>query len=243
MRDKVRTSVLIWAMQWRTFIIGWILALAVLLFAQRRPAETPQHFGYRAVVDLTYKGALAVSGQHLDAAAFGTRMDSPIRQENESWTPLPITPDRLVAPLAVINVSAKVAADPTYQVSLADVAQWEELHGHVPPGAVVVARTGWHPPAVLPEDPPPHAAFAPEAVEFLVKARNVYGVGIDAPAVDAANNPQMPVRRLLGENQVYALANVANLEEAPEAGAVIVVAPTMIRNAAGAPARLLALVK
>ena len=39
------------------------------------------------------------------------------------------------------------------------------------------------------------------------------------------------------------LANVANLDEAPASGAVIVVGPTVIQNAAGAPARLLALVR
>ncbi len=229
-------------MQWRTFIIGWIMAVAVLLFAQRRTPE-PRPFAFRQVIDLTYKAPLAVTGDHLDAAAFGTRMDAPIHRENGAWAAEAVTPDRLVAPLVVINVSARVAQDPDYQISLADVAEWEQVHGHVPAGAVVVARTGWKPPMDLPQKPVPHASFTRDAVDFLVRARSIYAIGIDAPSVDSAGSTDMPVRQYLGENHLYSLANVANLDDAPASGAVIVVGPTIIRNAAGAPVRLLALVR
>lgn len=229
-------------MQWRTFIIGWILAVALLLFAQRRPAEARQS-SYREVVDLTHAGALMVNGEHLDALAFGTRMDAPIQRENGKWAVDPVTPDRLVAPLAVLDVSAEVAKDPDYQIGLDDVARWEQAHGHIPAGAVVIARTGWKMPTALPKSPLPHAAFSRDTVQFLARARSVYGIGIDAPGLDLAADAQMPVRQYLGEQHIYGLANVAHLDEAPAAGAVVVVAPTVIRNAANAPARVLALVK
>lgn len=229
-------------MQWRTFIIGWILAVALLLFAQRRPTES-RHYAYREVVDLTHAGALMVNGQHLDALAFSTRMDEPIRRENGTWAVDPVSPDRLVAPLAVLDVSSEAAKNPNYEVSIEDVARWEQAHGHIPAGAVVIARTGWKTPTVLPKTPEPHAAFARDTVQFLARARSVYGIGIDAPAVDEAGDAEMPVRQYLGQQHMYGLANVANLDEAPAAGAVVVVAPTVIRNAAGAPARVLALVK
>lgn len=229
-------------MRWRTFIIGWILAVALLLFAHRPPVES-HNDKYQAVVDLTHAGALMVNGEHLDAAAYGTRMDAPIQHEDGQWQPERVSPDRLVAPLAVLDVSREAANDPDYQVSMADIALWEQAHGHIPAGAVVIARTGWKTPETLTKAPPQHPAFSPDAVEFLARARDVYGVGIDAPALDLAGAADMPVRRYLGEQHVYGLANVANLEEAPAAGAVVVVAPTVIRNAAGAPARVLALVK
>jgi kynurenine formamidase len=229
-------------MQWRTFIIGWILAVALLLFGHSRPAETRQ-YAYREVVDLTHAGALMVNGEHLDAAAYGTRMDAPIRREDGRWAAEAVTPDRLVAPLAVLDVTFEAAKDPNYQVTIDDVARWERAHGHIPPGAVVIARTGFRPPAVLPKTPQPHAAFSVDVVQFLARARSVYGIGIDAPSLDVAGDAQMPVRQYLGEQHIYGLANLANLDEAPAAGAVVVVAPTVIRNAAGAPARVLALVR
>lgn len=229
-------------MQWRTFIIGWILAVAVLLFAQRRSPE-PTAFAFRQVIDLSHKGALAVAGEHLDASAFGTRMDAPIHRENGNWAAEEVSPNRLVAPLVVLDVTTHTAQDPNYVISLADVADWEQAHGHVPAGAVVVARTGFRVPVDLPKEPLPHASFSRDAVDFLVRARSIYAIGIDAPSIDAVNATDMPVRQYLGENHLYSLANVANLDEAPVSGAVVVVGPTVIRNAAGAPVRLLALVK
>jgi len=106
-----------------------------------------------------------------------------------------------------------------------------------------VARTGWEMPSTLPKQQAPHAAFSTQTVDFLVRARMIYGIGSDAPAVDFANDSEMPVRRYLGQNHVYSLANVAHLDAAPTAGAVLVVGPTIIQNAAGAPVRLLALVR
>ena len=228
-------------MQWRTFNIGWVLAIAVLLFAQRRAPE--QHaFLYRQVVDLTHKGALMVSGEHLDASAYGTRLDAPIHKENGAWTAEAVAPDRLVAPLVVIDVSQNAVREANYEISVSDVANWEEAHGHVPAGAVVIAETGWQAPKELPKQPLTHASFSRDAVDFLVRARSVYGIGIDAPGVDMAGDASMPVRQFLGQNHVYSLANVANLNNAPASGAVVVVGPTIIQNAAGAPVRLLALI-
>ena len=229
-------------MSWRTFSIGWILALAVILFAQRRPAE-PHAFSFRQVVDLTHKAALNVEGEHLNAFAFSTRMDAPIHEENGRWAAETVNPDRLVAPLAVIDVRERVAANPNYEITLADIARWESQHGHVPPGAVVVSWTGWKRPLEMPKQTLPHAAFSTDAADFLVRARMIYALGTDAPSVDLATANDMPVRRYLGQNHVYSLANVANLEDAPTTGAVLVVGPTIIHNAAGAPVRLLALVR
>lgn len=229
-------------MQWRTFSIGWILALAVILFAQRRPAE-PHPFSFRQVVDLTHKATLNVEGDHLNAFAFSTRMDAPIHDENGSWAAETVTPDRLVAPLVVIDVRDRVAADPSYEIKLADIARWEGQHGHVPPGAVVVSWTGWKRPSELPKQTLPNPTFSTDAAEFLVRARTIYALGTDAPSIDLASSTGMPVRRYLGQNHVYSLANVANLEDAPMTGAVLVVGPTIIQNAAGAPVRLLALVR
>lgn len=229
-------------MQWRTFIIGWIMAVAVLLFAQRRAPE-PTGFAFRQVVDLTHKGALAVAGDHLNASAFGTRMDAPIHRENGGWAAEAVSPDRLIAPLVVLDVTAHATNDPNYAISMSDIADWEGAHGHVPAGAVVIARTGWRVPLDLPKEPLPHAYFSRDAVDFLVRARSIYAIGIDAPNVDAVNASEMPIRQYLGENHIYSLANVANLDEAPTSGAVISVGPTIIRNAAGAPVRLLALVR
>lgn len=229
-------------MQWRTFSIGWILALTVILFAQRRPAE-PRGFAFRQVIDLTHKAALNVEGEHLNAFAFSTRMDAPIHDENGRWAAEAVSSDHLVAPLVVLDVRDRATANPNYEITLEDIARWERAHGHVPPGAIVVSWTGWRRPAEIPKQPLPNVSFSRDAAEFLVRARMIYALGTDAPSVDSASASDMPIRRYLGENHVYSLANVANVEEAPPTGAVLMVGPTIIQNAAGAPVKLLALVR
>src|SRR6185437_10461328 len=133
--------------------------------------------------------------------------------------------DRLGAPLGVLGGRAPAATDSDYQVSVGGGSRWEQAYGHIPAGAVVVAHTGWKAPEVLPKSPPEHPAFSMDAVQFLARARGIYGIGIDAPAVDLAASSEMPVRTYLGQQHIYGLANVANLDHASAAGAVVVVAP------------------
>src|SRR4051812_13048768 len=160
--NTVRHGGLKRTMQWRTFTIGWILAIAVILFAQRRPAES-HPISFRQVIDLTHGAPLAVSGDRLAATAFGTRMDAPIHQENGTWAAEAVTPDRLVAPLVVMDLRDRTTQNPSYEITLEDIGRWEGQHGHVPPGAVVLAWTGWKMPAELPKLASPHAAFTTDA--------------------------------------------------------------------------------
>src|ERR1051325_5387240 len=108
-------------MSWRTFMIGWTLALFVLLVARPRYSDADQGIG-TAVVELTYAAA--------------PHSSSP-RQCNTN----PGHAQRIVAPLVVMDVSHQVRSDARYKLTLDDIAQWEEAHGHVPPSAVVMARS------------------------------------------------------------------------------------------------------
>ncbi len=148
-------------MRWRTFIIGWALVLAVLLLAQRRsPAENPA-VG-TAVVELTYA--------------------RPARA-NASPVPELAQARRVIAPLAVLDITPQVHSNRAYTVSLEDVARWEDTHGHIPAGAVVMARSVVSPDWKSPERGAVNRfpGFSPDAVQFLVEARDVYGLGTDTP--------------------------------------------------------------
>lgn len=153
-------------MRFKTLILGYALALALLLFAQRHPdAAKPQ---FSRVVDLTHAINASVptyeakeSGAfHATTVAtiekdqyfardislpehFGTHLDAPAHFARGTWTVDQIPVERLVAPLVVIDVRKQVAGNPDYQLEVEDIAQWEKTHGQVPMGSVVMARTGW----------------------------------------------------------------------------------------------------
>ena len=153
--------------RWKTFAIGWSLALALLLFAAHK-TTMPDQIAYRDVVDLTH--TLNDSSPSWEGAAkspfsakqtesyerdgdyarefttpehYGTHLDAPAHFARGMWTVEQIPAERLVRPLVVLNVRSKVSDHPDYEISVQDIADWESQHGEIPSGAVVMAYTGW----------------------------------------------------------------------------------------------------
>ena len=156
-------------MRWRTFMIGWTMALAVLLIAHPKPPAGSEDVG-TAVVELTYAAP-------------------PNSSANRQWNANVQNAPRIVAPLVVLDVTPQTRADANYLLSMEDIARWEELHGHVPPNAVVMARTEvpvlWRsqPESGHVEGNAGHfPGFSEEAIRFLVEARYAYGLGTETPA-------------------------------------------------------------
>jgi kynurenine formamidase len=153
--------------RWKTFAIGWSLALALLLFAAHKTAM-PDQITYRDVVDLTHdlndhspnwegteespfhaKELTSIehdgyySRSFTTAEHYSTHLDAPAHFASGMWTVDQIPAERLVRPLVVLNVRSKASGHPDYEISVQDVADWEGQNGEIPSGAVVMAYTGW----------------------------------------------------------------------------------------------------
>jgi kynurenine formamidase len=258
-------------MKSRPFIVGYVLALALLVFAQRHPG-TSSPTGIRAVVDLTHainaRSLTYDSAYRVKAVAsiekdkyfvrnlsspeqFETRIEAPAHLVRGLWTVDQIPTERLIAPLVVLDVSAKITDDPDYQISVEDIARWEKAYGQVPLGSVVMARTGWdsrwysvkdYRNADL-EGITHFPGYSPDAAKFLVNGRNVLGLGIDTLSVDHGLSKNFPVRQYILAHSVYELENVANLGRAPTTGGLVVVAPAKLESISSGPARVMALVR
>ncbi|MGH9498659.1 MAG: cyclase family protein [Terriglobales bacterium] len=262
-------------MKIRTFLIGCILAVTVLLFAHRR-GNAAQPFGFTSVVDLTHslnaqvptfeatdkspyqvKTLATVAKDHYFLREFcvpehfGTHLDAPAHFAEGLWTVDQIPPERLVSPLVVIDVIAQAKANADYQVAVADVAGWEHVHGEIPPSAVVIANTGWNARWNSAEayrnadtkNVKHFPGFSIEAAKFLVEGRKVNGLGIDTLSIDYGPSTDFPVHQYTMAHSIYHLENVANLENVPASGALIVAAPIKLEGGSGGPVRILALVK
>jgi kynurenine formamidase len=256
-------------MRIKPLVIGYALALALFMFAQRR-AETAQPSGFSGVVDLTHgvQGKASPAEDqagHLRAAALltkdsprrvsvassGTSIDAPAHLARGMWTVDQIPPERLVAPLAVIDVTEQVKGNPDYQVSVEDIARWEQIHGEIPVGAVVLARTGWGERWVSAEQyrntdrkgVMHFPGYSAEAAKFLVEGRAALALGIDTMSVDPGSSKNLTVHQYTLAHSVYHLENVANLERVPDAGSVVVVAPMKLEGEVNGPVRILALTR
>jgi len=81
----------------------------------------------------------------------------------------------------------------------------------------------------------PDAAAARALIEL-----GISGIGFDGPSVDPVDTTTFELHRVwLGAGRLI-IENVANLDQLPER-ALVVVAPMKVRDANGAPARILAL--
>jgi kynurenine formamidase len=184
---------------------------------------------------------------------FATHVDAPAHFTRGAWTVDQIPVERLVRPLVVLDVSAQVEANakPDYSINLADITAWEAIQGHLPPAAVVMARTGWDrrwnsPQSYCNMDAKGirhFPGFSLEAAKFLIEGRGIVGLGIDTLSIDPGCSTDFPVHHYASGHGVYHIEAAANLEQVPAAGAWVVVAAAKLQGGSGGPVRVLALIQ
>lgn len=206
--------------------------------------------------DITAWGE-AAGGYWYSAGSFsmaehgGTHLDAPIHFGERRRTMDAIPLRQLIGPAVVVDVAAVVAENSDYRLTVGDLQQWEQRHGRIPLGAIVLMHSGWGsrwPDAAryfgsaTPDDASTFhfPGFSREAAEFLVRERHISGVGVDTASIDHGPSRDFPVHRVLNEAELYGLENVANLRQVPPAGAILIALPMKITGGTGGPVRIIA---
>lgn len=186
----------------------------------------------------------------------GTHFDAPVHwvtgKDHPANTVDTIDPARFIAPAVVLDASAEVARNADWLLTVDFVQTWEQQHGRIPAGAWVLLRTDWSlritDPAAflnLQEDGAHTPGPTQEAVEWLIRERNVLGFGVETINTDAGQSYAWPVpypcHTLMHGANKYGLQCLRNLDQLPPQGALIVAAPLKIKQGSGSPLRVLAL--
>jgi kynurenine formamidase len=223
-------------MRIRSFIIAYALVLAILLFADRRPGLTQQD-RYSHVVDLT--DGQNATAPYATAVESRTRIVAPAALIPGTWAAGQIPPERLVAPLVVMDLNAALEGSP--QISLDDIAAWESHHGMIPQGAVVaIRRTG------TPDDLSTTALsttpfpIARDAAMFLMDARYTIGFAVETPVNLTSDRT---LARQFALHGSYVVEGTARFTSLPATGSLIIVAPAKNKKPGEAPVRILAMVR
>ncbi len=151
-----------------------------------------------------------------------------------------LSPRDLVLPAVVIDARDHAQDAPSFALSTGDVLAWEQAHGPIPRGALVLLATGWDvrwgdPAAYMnpgPDGAPRAPGFDPAAAELLLDQRGAAGLGLDTPAL--AHAPAAGFALLL--------VNLTSLEQLPPTGATVVIGALKLQAAQSSPARVLALI-
>lgn len=185
----------------------------------------------------------------------GTHLDAPVHFAQGRHTTDQIPLEQLIGPAVVVDVAAKAAANADYLITVADLEAFEAEHGRIPPGAIVLFRTGWgsrwpdrerYLGTALSGEPAVSQLHFPgldsAAARWLVTQRSIDAVGIDTPSIDYGQSSAFYSHRILFEANIPAFENLARLEQLPETGAYLIALPMKIEGGSGGPLRIVAVV-
>jgi kynurenine formamidase len=182
---------------------------------------------------------------------WGTHVDPPSHFIRGGRTLDQIPVREMVLPLVILDISRKVVLDHDATPRLADVKDWEDRNGTIPPGSFVALRTGWSqrwpdPDAMANRDAEgiSHTpGWSREVLTFLLEQRSVAAVGHEQtdtdPGASTSRQDFSLETYVLAQNrwQIELLANLAGI---PEAGSVVVAAWPKPQGGSGFPARVFA---
>ncbi len=183
-------------------------------------------------------------GTHIDAPVHFARGANPVDE-------IPL--DQLIGEAVVIDVTEQVTRDRNHLISVADLQKWESKHGEIPPGSIVLLRTGFGQywpdakrylgTAVRGVEGVAQLSFPgldAEAAEWLIAERHMKSVGIDTASIDYGKSTTYDAHVTLMTRNIPAFENVANLEQLPPRGAFVVALPVKLRGGSGGPLRIVA---
>lgn len=147
-------------------------------------------------------------------ARIGTHIDAPAHCISGGRTIDKLGLEELIVPCVLIDVSRQV--NESYLVTLDDIIAFEQSHGHIETGCLVIIRTGWDQFWDQPEKYRNNLVFpsiTSEAAEYLLQM-GIVGLGIDTLSPDRPDNGYPVHAALLGAGK-YIIENVANTSMLP----------------------------
>jgi kynurenine formamidase len=173
---------------------------------------------------------------------YGTHVDPPAHFAENGITMDQIPLKQMILPLVVFDATPFLSKDPNHAFSVDDIKAWERKRGRVPKGAFAALRTDMS--KDFDRDPErfkrqPFPAWSLEAIKFLYEQRGVTATGHES--LDTDTTDKMDSETYLLRSGHYQIEVMANLDQVPARGALIVVSWPKVRNGLGFPARAFAI--
>lgn len=177
----------------------------------------------------------------------GTHIDAPFHFSADGTSVDQIEPEKLVAPLVIVDITDRAREEANTAVEAADIEAWISANGDIPTGAIVALRSGWATKvkeASFRNDAEGNFAFPGfgKSATDLLLTLDVVAIGVDTLSIDPGNSADFAVHNSWLPAGRYGIEALANLEELPVKGATIVVGAPKHRGGTGGPARVLALI-
>jgi len=183
---------------------------------------------------------------------WGTHVDPPAHFHDGLKTVDQIDPKDMLMPLVVLDVHEKVAKNPDYVLSVDDVRAWETRHGRIPAHSFVAMRTDWS--KRWPDDArmqnkdtrgvAHYPGWSMAVLKLLYEDRHIAASGHETtdtdPGVATTKDDYSLESYVLGTNH-YQIEMLANLDQVPESGGLVMVSFPKPESGSGFPARVIAI--
>lgn len=186
------------------------------------------------------KQGVVITAYDLTSDQYGTQLDPPAHWDPLGATISDLPPTFAIRPLVVISIVEQVEQDPNYALQLSDVEAWEAKHGRIPEGSVVMVRSDWYKRwnEVERFSQKPFPGVGLEALKFLHLERKILFHGHEP--LDTDTTPTLESERWVLHHDFTQAEGVANLDQVPEAGALILIGYAKPLGGTGGYARYIA---
>jgi kynurenine formamidase len=165
----------------------------------------------------------------------GTHIDAPGHFIAGGRTIDDLAATDFVWPAYVIDVQARIAAPGAddFQLSIADIKQYEQQNGKIAKGSMVVLRTGFDAKFRTTAFNDPAPGFSGAAVQWMVDKRNIDGVGSDTFGPDATSDALFDATYTILNNNRLALPGLNNLASLQVKGDIIMAPAVALKDGSG----------
>ena len=184
---------------------------------------------------------------------FGTHIDFPGHFVKDAPLSENFGAQQLIFPLCVIDITAKVAENVNYAVTVEDIKEYEAQYGPIPDGAFVALHTGWAKnwpdmnalSGIAADGSENFPGWSLPALQYIYETRNAAANGHEALDTDASAEAAKAgdlacERYVLAQGKVQ-IEVLDNLDKIAPAGALLIAAWPRIEGATGLPARVYAI--
>jgi len=173
---------------------------------------------------------------------YGTHVDPPAHFAPNGITMDNIPLKQMILPLVVFDVTPYLGKDQNHAFAVRDLLAWEKRHGRVPKGAFAALRTDMYKDWTANPERIKRSAFPAwslETIKFLVENRGVTAIGHES--LDTDTTDKMESETYILQQGHFQIEAMANLDQVPAKGALIVVTWPKVRDGLGFPARAFAI--